>query len=49
MTFSFGAFWSVILIILLGLAFLGFEKWPVFLWLGVGMFVYTINKEDSDA
>lgn len=47
MTSYFAAFWATIMIILLGLAFLGFEKWPVFLWLGVGMFVYTINKEDA--
>lgn len=47
MTGYFAAFWATILIILLGMAFLGFEKWPIFLWLGVGMFVYTINKEDA--
>lgn len=47
MTSYFAAFWATILIILLGMAFLGYPAWGVFLWLGVGMFVYTINKEDA--
>lgn len=47
MTGLFAAFWAVVLVVLIGMAmFFGTEIWPIFLWLGVGVFVREFSKED---